>query len=186
VAIDTPLNHRQLEVLRWISDGCPDGRWTDFAFKLTTTALASRRLVTVSKRGGVWSAALLPAGEHYLTQGQYPERHWARRRRGQQMELDTPVKPPAVAQRPVDPHGGGPTSAQSKKQSPSRARELVAEVLAASGEIYRESKEGQRAYSLLVATVNRHKLAPEGKQLTVEMGSRWEVSVIRLRKHRTG
>jgi hypothetical protein len=180
VALDTPLNQRQLEVLHWISDGCPDGRWTDFTFKLTTTALASRRLVTVSKREGAWSAAILPAGEHYLTKGQYPEGHWIKRRRRPQIDSDTRVKPPAVAQRPVDPNRGGPTSAQSKKHLPSRARELVAEVIAAGGEIQRESKEGQRAYSLLVAAVNRHKLAPEGKQLTVEMGSRWEISVIRL------
>jgi hypothetical protein len=39
VAFDTPLNHRQLEVLRWISDGCPDGRCTDFTFKTMPLAL---------------------------------------------------------------------------------------------------------------------------------------------------
>ncbi|MCV7051276.1 hypothetical protein H7H82_11830 [Mycobacterium heidelbergense] len=180
MALDSPLNHRQLEVLRWISDRCPDGRWTDFTFKTTAAALASRRLVTVSKRRGVWSAAILPAGEHYLTKGQYPEGHWVKRPRGPQVDLEPPVKPAVVAKRPVDPHPGSPVTAQSKKQPPSRARELVAEVIAAGGEVQRESKEGRRPYALLVAAVNRHKLAPEGKQLTIEMGSRWEISVIRL------
>jgi hypothetical protein len=180
VAFDTPLNHRQLEVLRWISDGCPNGRWTDFTFKTTAAALAWRRPVTVSKRGGVWSAAILPAGEHYLTKSHYPEGHWAKTPRGPRIDLDTPVKPAAVAERPVDPRRERPASAQSKTQPPSPARELLAEVIAAGGEIQRESKDGQRPYALLVAAINRHRLAPEGKQLTVEMGSRWEISVIRL------
>lgn len=180
MALDTPLNHRQIEVLRWISDGCPDGRWTDFTFKTTAAALASRRLVTVSKRGGAWSAAILPAGEHYLTKGQYPVNHWGKRPRRPQIDVNAPAKPPAVAERPIDPGQRSPASAQSAKQSPSRARELVAEVIAAGGEVQRESKQGRRPYALLVAAINRHKLAPVGKQLTVEMGSRWEISVIRL------
>jgi hypothetical protein len=75
MTIDTRLNPRQVEVLRWISDGCPDGRWADFTFKTTANALASRRLVTVSKRGGKWGAAVLPAGEYYLTSSQYPPGH---------------------------------------------------------------------------------------------------------------
>jgi hypothetical protein len=180
VAFDTPLNHRQIEVLRWISDGCPDGRWTDFTFKTTAAALASRRLVAVSKRRGVWGAAILPAGEHYLTRGQYPVNHWGKRTRRPQIDVNAPAKPPAVAERRIDPGRRSPVSEQSKKESPSRARELVAEVIAAGGEVQRESKEGRRPYALLVAAINRHKLAPEGKQLTVEMGSRWEISVIRL------
>ena len=180
VALDSALNHRQLEVLQWICDGCPNGRWTDFTFKTTATALASRRLVTVSKRGGVWSAAILPAGEHYLTTGQYPATHWVRPRRGQPMNLYTPRRPAAAAPRPVDRGGEAATAAAPKPQTLSPARELVAEVIAAGGEVHRESKDGQRTYALLVAAVNRHRLAPDGKQLTLEMGSRWGVSVIRL------
>lgn len=180
MAFDTPLNHRQLEVLRWISDGCPDGRWTDFTFKTTAGALVSRRLVTVSKRGGAWSAAILPAGEHYLTNGQYPQGHWVKRRRRPQMDLRPPIKSATIAKSPVDPPRESTASPQSPKQPSSPARELLAEVIAAGGEIQRESKEGRRPYALLAAAINRHKLAPEGKQLTVEMGCRWEISVIRL------
>jgi hypothetical protein len=101
VALNAPLNQRQIDVLRWINDGCTDGRWTDFTFKTTATALASRRLVTVSKRGGVWSAAMLPAGEHYLVNGEYPADHWTKPRRGRAVDVDLPVRPPVVAERPV-------------------------------------------------------------------------------------
>src|SRR5690625_1372017 len=97
MALNTPLNDRQIEVLRWIGDGCPDGRWADFTFKTTANALASRRLVTVSKRGGVWSAAILPAGSHYLANSQYPAGHWDKRR----LDRVIPVRPAVVAQRPV-------------------------------------------------------------------------------------
>lgn len=50
-------------------------------FKTTANAFAWRRLVTVSKRGGMSGAAVLPAGEYYLTNSRYPPDHWARRRR---------------------------------------------------------------------------------------------------------
>ncbi|WIM87901.1 hypothetical protein PT015_24300 [Candidatus Mycobacterium wuenschmannii] len=180
MAFDTPLNQRQLDVLRWISDGCPDGRWTDFTFKTTAAALAWRRLVAVSKRGGVWSAATLPAGEHYLMKGTYPQGHWTKKARAPRVAHDAPLITLAVPERPVDQRRDIPARASSKDHSPSPARQLLAEVLAAGGEIQRESKEGRRPYAVLAAAVNRHKLAPEGKQLTVEMGSRWEVSVIRL------
>lgn len=74
-----PLNHRQVKVLRWISEGCPDGRWTDFTYKATASALQSRRLVKVSKRGGKWRASTSPAGDHDLVNGCYPQNHWAKR-----------------------------------------------------------------------------------------------------------
>jgi hypothetical protein len=97
VPLDTPLNQRQLEVLRWINEGCPDGRWTDFSFKKSADVLAWRRLVTVSKRGGVWSAAILSAGMHYLAHGAYPPGHWEKRRRGQIVDLDVLARTPLVA-----------------------------------------------------------------------------------------
>jgi hypothetical protein len=71
VALGAPLNYRQLEVLRWISDGCPDGRWNDFSYKTMANALEWRGLVAVSKRGGVWTASILPAGQSpWLTPNQ--------------------------------------------------------------------------------------------------------------------
>ena len=79
MALDAPLNHRQVVVLRWINDGCPADRWADFTFKTSASALRSRRLVDISKRGGRWSATFLPAGVFYLANGQYPSRHWAKK-----------------------------------------------------------------------------------------------------------
>lgn len=102
VALDTPLNQRQIDVLTWIRDGCPDGRWTDHTFKTTAQALASRRLVTISKRGGTWKAAILPAGQHYLSNGKYPPGHWTRRR-SPAVDVKQPVTKWVTPTQPVAP-----------------------------------------------------------------------------------
>jgi hypothetical protein len=59
VPLDAPLNSRQLAVLRWIDEGCPDDRWTVVTYKAVAIALQSRRLVSVSKRGGRWKATIV-------------------------------------------------------------------------------------------------------------------------------
>lgn len=66
-----PLNTRQVEVLQWIADGCPDHIWPDFTYKHTAVALQGRRLAKVSKRGG-WHAEITDDGLFYLAHGEYP------------------------------------------------------------------------------------------------------------------
>jgi hypothetical protein len=69
---DAALSTRQVQVLQWISQGCPDGVWPDFTYKTTSYALAARNLVTVNRRHGSWSAVLTDAGRFYLNNGHYP------------------------------------------------------------------------------------------------------------------
>ena len=66
------VNDRQLDVLSWIADGCPDGVMLDFSHKTTAAALRNRGLAAVSKRGG-WHAEITNAGRHYLEHGGYPD-----------------------------------------------------------------------------------------------------------------
>jgi hypothetical protein len=73
------VNQRQLAVLRWIIDGCPDGVMTDVTYKTTAVALRNRRLVTISKKQGVWKAEATAAGKHFAEHGSYPENHWPNR-----------------------------------------------------------------------------------------------------------
>ena len=64
-------------MLRWISDGCPPGRWDDNTHKNSARALAARGLAQVGRpksTGGAWTATLTDAGRHYLTHGGYPAR----------------------------------------------------------------------------------------------------------------
>lgn len=75
--VDARVNARQLEVLRWIAEGCPGGKWADgdVTYKLSASALKNRGLITTRGRSAGWTAALTPAGEHYLKVGEYPEGH---------------------------------------------------------------------------------------------------------------
>lgn len=54
------LNERQIKILNWIKEGCPDGVFpTDsFAHRVSARALASRGLITISGRGDAWKAAV--------------------------------------------------------------------------------------------------------------------------------
>lgn len=68
-----PLTQHQVEVLRWINDGCPAGVWDDFRYKHTAYALANRKLVTVDRRRHSWTATCTEAGHYYLEHGAYRE-----------------------------------------------------------------------------------------------------------------
>lgn len=96
--LDAPLNQRQIDVLRWVSDGCPEGHWKDFTHKTTASALDWRGLITVSKLGGIWTASITPAGAQYLKTGNYPPGHRLHRVR--------PPRPPTVSPVPATSQGG--------------------------------------------------------------------------------
>lgn len=68
---DEPLSSRQLQVLRWISEGCPDGVWSNFSYKTTAYALAARGLVVVRRSRRQWTATITQAGSFYLAHGHY-------------------------------------------------------------------------------------------------------------------
>ena len=68
---DEPLIQRQVEVLQWISAGCPDEVWRDSTYKSTAYALAARGLVTVDRRRNHWSAAVTDDGRFYVEHGDY-------------------------------------------------------------------------------------------------------------------
>ena len=72
VDIAAPLKPHQLEVLRWVEAGCPDADMPGDGAKHTARALQGRRLVTVARRDGRWSATLTERGRYYLDNGQYP------------------------------------------------------------------------------------------------------------------
>lgn len=80
-----PLNARQLQVLEWIRDGCPDGVVEGHSHKITAVALQNRKLVRVNRKGGQWTATITEAGLAYLRDGGWPT---------------TPAAPPATTSRP--------------------------------------------------------------------------------------
>lgn len=115
-----PLTVRQVEVLQWIGEGCPDGVWRDFTYKTTAYALASRGLVTVDRRRKQWSASLTDEGNFYLAHGHHPSDR--------------------------DPIGKPLASSESGSKTGDLASGLLAELASAGGHVTVESpSEKQRA-----------------------------------------
>jgi hypothetical protein len=73
VAHRKSLNEQQLEVLRWIADGCPAGVTEGFAHRISAAALRRRGLVTTAGRGPTWRARLTDAGRNYLERAAGPD-----------------------------------------------------------------------------------------------------------------
>lgn len=152
VALDAPLNNRQTEVLRWISEGCPEGRWSDSTYKTTAAALEWRGLVNISKREG-WTAAILPAGAHYLKTGNYPAGHRLYR-----------VRPPSIA-RPAPAPVRTPRSSTPAASKPTY--QLVKDIVEAGGVLERDITEGNTNYRHLVAIINGRQIAPDEQQVII-------------------
>jgi hypothetical protein len=96
-----------IDVLRWIQEGCPDGRWRDFTYKTAALALQNRRLVTISKCAGTWRATIRPARTSYLEHGGYPASHFPKQHRREHSAI--PVSPTVVSEG-VEAGAGEPVS----------------------------------------------------------------------------
>lgn len=188
VALDAPLNDRQLDVLGWVGQGCPAREWPNSTYKTVAVALQNRRLLTISKKGGTWQAELLDAGRHYLTHGTYPPGHLQPKNRsgtttavpasvGPSGGTQTPGPPPRPPRRtPANPMTSSP---QSPKSTP--ARQLLRDVIAAGGRLTRTVADAEiKKYPGLVLAINRGQMAPPGQQMVMESGSNYHERVFYL------
>src|SRR5438045_3470827 len=66
------LTEKQVELLLWIADGCPDGVMEDEFHRISAAALRNRNLITTTGRGPTWKAKIAPAGSAYLKQVDSP------------------------------------------------------------------------------------------------------------------
>jgi hypothetical protein len=60
------LTSRQIEVLQWIAEGCPNRDWPNESHKITAWALDNRGLVEVQRKRQIWTATATHAGHYYL------------------------------------------------------------------------------------------------------------------------
>ncbi len=60
------LTEKQVAVLRWISEGCPDGVVEEVSARISAGGLRNRGLVHTSGRGPTWRAAITRDGREYL------------------------------------------------------------------------------------------------------------------------
>jgi hypothetical protein len=147
-----PINARQMEVLQWIAGGCPEGVMKGSTYKTTAIALQGRRLVTVSRKGGVWRAATTQAGDHYLRHGTYPDDMRASRQR-MEPAVPTAAKAPraaarqaALSRKPAATRAGRQISGQTIEE---QAEDLVARVIQAGGVLQIDTEKDEADYERL-------------------------------------
>jgi len=163
------LNTRQLEVLNWIANGCPDGVMKDFTYKTTAVALQGRRLVIVSRKGGGWQAALTEVGAYYLEHGAYPA------------ETSTSSRPAATCrpeQRSVPAGSLQQVAQRGRAAQPStvdeQAQALVARVIRAGGVVQLDLEGDETDYKRLITASKRAPNLPFAKQLRMRsVGPYW-------------
>lgn len=66
------LTQAQLDVLEWISDGCPDGVTDGYDHRISAAALRKRGLVETNGRGPSWTAEVTAAGRDHLARAKEP------------------------------------------------------------------------------------------------------------------
>ena len=120
----------------------------DTTFKTTAVALQNRRLVTVTKKGGVWKAVPTDAGRYFATNGSSPEGHWTTPSKVQAEPIPAPrpihrpkVERPVTGLRPVD--------------------QMLADIAEAGGSLDVTDTAGH--YAGLVSSATRYGKVPDGK-----------------------
>jgi hypothetical protein len=68
-----PLNERQPDVLTGIAAGEDLGAPEYSSLQASANAVRNRGVLAISKRGGVWGAAVTVAGQYYLEHGHHPD-----------------------------------------------------------------------------------------------------------------
>lgn len=67
------LTEAQVALLRWISEGCPDGQFKGDSHRISAAALRRKGLVSISGRGPSWTATINDSGREYLARVDSPE-----------------------------------------------------------------------------------------------------------------
>ena len=113
------VNSRQVEVLRWIANGCRPDQMASPTFKSTAIALQNRHLVSVDRRRGKWSATLTEVGEHYLMHDVFPSDAGRRTtRRSEEASVEVSIKEPAKRRSPPKKVLDLPAASQIRDPSP--------------------------------------------------------------------
>src|SRR4051794_29913193 len=107
--------------------------------KTTARALATRRLIKVSKQKDSWSAELIADGRYYLDHDKFP----VVRSSAKQPTRSSPRHSMSGAVPPVVDASSSPPERPARRLS--RAEQLVADVVAADGSLQRPAKPCRRS-----------------------------------------
>lgn len=139
----------------------------DFTYKASAVSLQMRRLVTISRRRGVWKAEPTAAGRFFVENGRYPSGHW---NKGKE-PVPSPEPPPVP--RPPSP------VVERKVTGLRPVDQMIADLVQAGGALTVATGHG-RYWENLAASATRYNKVPDGKILKIERGKTWSETVIRL------
>jgi hypothetical protein len=167
----SPINARQLEILQWIADGCPDAVMKDFTYKTTAVALQGRRLVTVSRKGGIWRATITEAGRYYLQHGTCPPVEHTSSQPPAVSVKTTSAARKANALLPASSASAATPAAQ--RGITEQAEDLVTRVIQAGGVLHVDADNNQADYEQLIKAAKHAPNLPSGKQLRSRYTGHW-------------
>ncbi|MDG4803735.1 hypothetical protein [Micromonospora sp. WMMD980] len=166
------LNERQVALLRQIADGdnlsTPEGA----PHRTSARALQTRRLIDITRKGGLWRATVTEAGRYYLEHGSHPEdpAHLAR---------PTPSRPKAES---VPPKRSAAASTDGTGSATlALAQQLVDQLKRGDGVLRVEEPDEQtRArYRRAIHAAKQQNLLPDGYELRHTGRDRGDI-VVRL------
>ncbi|MFC4148686.1 hypothetical protein ACFO0M_20725 [Micromonospora mangrovi] len=155
VDIAAPLKPHQVEVLRWVEAGCPDPGMPGDGAKHTARALQGRRLVTVSRRDGRWSATLTERGRYYLDNGRYPA-------------VTSTATSDLLESSPTQATSGGKVGQPTAQPSVIQEATVLIERLQTSGGtvvVSDPDTDTRASYRRAIHAAKQHKLVPDGYDL---------------------
>ncbi len=180
------INATQLQVLRWVGEGCPDGVMSGHGFKVSAKALEWRGLMTISTRGGEWRAELTDDGRYYVEHGRFrPEPPMSKRgSRGRSRAPHKAGKPAAAKVDPIARPAAETTTVTAElKSTPtmSPVDKFVADLVAQHGTMQvNGSAPRGHDYEKLARSAMRYGKVPPGKVLAIEDRPGWGNCTIRL------
>lgn len=160
-----PLTDGQLNVLRWIADGCPDGVMEGHLHKISAVALENRHLVRVRKSGGIWAAELTDDGNYYLAHGDYVQRSKPTKA-ASRLSLSAPESRTDSVSRSEPTASVTPATQAPRAVAPTE--QLVLDIQSAGGRLAIPTDySDRRRIESLVKSANRFRKAPNGYRLVI-------------------
>ncbi len=173
-----PLNDRQLTVLTRLAGHEDLSGPDDVRARHSGSALRDRGLITISRRGGAWSAELTPAGHYYLEHGHHPDHpdsvdSSAMTTQPRLQEHPQPTAKSAARRAgtpgtstPPTPRKRRPTNEAITNRRRAAALKLITDLVENGPvEILRPTAEQTAEWRKIVDFAKRHNLVPKGKRI---------------------
>ncbi|MDW5330665.1 hypothetical protein [Plantactinospora sp. KLBMP9567] len=169
-----PLKEHQLLLLRRIGDGDDLSGPEGVDQRHSARALQTRRLVDISRRGGVWRAQITDAGQFYLDNGIHPDHPdrlsggtTAPRQRVRATVTAQQGESAAARSRPDEATTAGGSTRPPAAATVEQARQLVERLQAEGGTVRVESPdpEERALYRRVIHAAKQHGLVPAGFHL---------------------